>query len=331
MPALNFTRGPDVREQQSARPRIAVVIPCFNEAVTIAKVVTDFRRELPDADVVVVDNASTDETPRVAREAGARVVRESRRGKGYAMIRGFGEVRDADYVVIVDGDDTYAAESVHALLQVAIGGVDMVIGTRLEQFGTGAFPTAHTVGNRLFTWTVGVLFGVKTKDLFSGYRVLSRQLLRASPLIAQGFEIETELTLQARTGGFDVSEVSTPYRARPAFSSSKLRTFHDGYRISVALLAFFRDYRPLTFFGIVSATLLLLAIWAGSYPVFEFLRTGQVLRLPLAVLAVGLTLLSAVAIFGGLILSSIRRRSLEITALLVRRSHDDDLRSSSSR
>ncbi len=314
--------SPGVRTERGETPRVAVVIPCCNEAVTIGKVVADFRRELPNALLLVVDNASSDDTGQLARTAGATVVHESRRGKGYALIRGFQEARGADFVVMVDGDDTYDAGSAHAMLAAAMGGADMVIGTRLEQFGDGAFSIAHNTGNRLFRGTVRVLFGVRTKDLFSGYRVLSQRLLDASPLIAHGFEVETELSLHALMGGFVVTEISTPYRARPHLSTSKLRTYHDGYRIAVALLAFFRDYRPLTFFGVLSGTLLLLALWAGSYPVFEYFRTGFVLRLPLAVLAVGLSLLSAVSVIGGLILSSIRRRSMELASLVLRIDRD---------
>ena len=307
---------PDVDSRTCA---VAVVIPCHNEAITIATVIADFRRALPDAHIHVIDNASTDDTAKVASNAGAIVTHESRRGKGFAVIRGFSEVAYADFVVMVDGDDTYSPDSVRDLLRAAIDGADMVIATRLQSSDAGAFPPAHSLGNRVFTFAVRVLFGVRTNDLFSGYRVMSRRFLDAAPLSAHGFEIETELSLQALMAGFVVKEFPAPYRARPEHTASKLRTYHDGYRIAVALLAFFRDYRPLTFFSALSAWLLLLALWAGSYPVLEYFRTGLVLRLPLAVLAVGLVLLSAVSLIAGLILSSIRRRSMELAAMLVRR------------
>ena len=296
-----------------------MVIPCRDEEVAIGKVVSDFRRVLPAARVVVVDNASTDATAERALAAGAEVLRETREGKGFALLRGFGAAPDADLVVMVDGDDTYPAEDLPALLSAAERGADMVIGTRASSFDVGAYRPGHTLGNRLFVVLVRVLFGVRTQDLFSGYRVLSRRFIDASPLIAQGFEIETELSLQALAGKFPVAEVPVHYRARPEQSASKLRTFRDGYRILIALLTFFRDYRPLTFFGLAGAFLLLLGLSAGGVVITGYVETGQVFRLPLAVLSVGLTLLSVMCFIGGTILSSINRRTSELAAMLARR------------
>ncbi|HEY6908584.1 MAG TPA: glycosyltransferase family 2 protein [Myxococcales bacterium] len=299
---------------------VAVVIPCHNEETSIAKVIADFRAALPRARVVVVDNASSDGTAACARSAGAEVVSERRRGKGYALLRGFQQVRGAACVVMVDGDDTYPAENAAELVDaVQSGRVDMAIGTRLQTFSTGAYPVGHNFGNRLFILLVRVFFGVRTTDLFSGYRALSGRFLELSPLIAQGFEIETELSLQALVGNFAVAEVPVHYRQRPAGSSSKLRTLRDGYRILLALLAFFRDYRPLTFFGIVSLAFALASFVAGGVVVAEYLRTGQVLRIPLAILSVGLLLLAAVSAIAGIVLSSISRRAAELAALISRR------------
>jgi glycosyltransferase involved in cell wall biosynthesis len=300
-------------------PRVAVVIPCHNEEVAIAKVVHDFRRELPTARVMVIDNASTDATRERAIAAGAEVLSETRKGKGFAVLRGFNAVPDAEYVVMVDGDDTYPAEDAPALLARAEEGADMVIGTRLTSFDATAYRPGHTFGNRIFVLLVRLLFGVRTEDLFSGYRVLSRRFLDASPFLAQGFEIETELSLQALAGSFHVAEIPVHYRARPENSASKLRTFRDGYRILVALLTFFRDYRPLTFFGIAGLVLLLLGLVAGGVVVTGYLETGQVYRLPLAVLSVGLTMLSAMCLIAGTLLSSISRRAAELSAILLRR------------
>jgi glycosyltransferase involved in cell wall biosynthesis len=299
---------------------VSVVIPCHNEGQAIAKVVSDFRRELPGARVVVVDNASSDDTAVRAREAGAEVIAESRRGKGYALLRGFQHVRNAACVVMVDGDDTYPAEEAHRLIEcVRSGAADMAIGTRLEVFAEGAYPAGHNAGNRIFVLLVRVLFGVRTTDLFSGYRAFSRRFLDLAPLIAQGFEIETELSLQALTSNFPVAEVPIHYRQRAAGTSSKLRTVRDGYRILLALLAFFRDYRPLTFFGIVAAVFAILGLAAGGVVGLEFLRTGQVLRIPLAILSIGLMLLAAVSGIAGVVLSSISRRAAELAALISRR------------
>jgi glycosyltransferase involved in cell wall biosynthesis len=301
-----------------ASSRVAVVIPCHDEEVAVGKVVADFRRELPHARIVVVDNASRDRTRDRAREAGAEVLTETRKGKGFALLRGFSVVPDADLVVMVDGDDTYPAEEVRTLIEAAEGGADMVIGTRLSSFDAKAYRPGHTLGNRIFVVLVRVLFGVRTQDLFSGYRVLSRRFLDASPLIAQGFEIETELSLQALSGKFPVAEVPIHYRARPENSVSKLRTYRDGYRILIALLTFFRDYRPLTFFGALGLLFVLLGVVAGGIVVTQYLETGQVYRVPLAVLSVGLTMLGAMCFIAGTLLSSISRRASELAAMLTR-------------
>jgi glycosyltransferase involved in cell wall biosynthesis len=296
--------------------RVAVVIPCHNEAATVAKVVRDFRAVLPRADIVVVDNASTDRTAELAREAGARVIGEPRAGKGFALLSGFREAKDADFFVMVDGDDTYPAEGAERLLAAAEKGADMVIGTRLAGAEEGAFRAGHSFGNRLFNLLVRLLFGVKTEDLFSGYRVLTRRFLRSAPLIARGFEVEAELSLQAVVQGFRTAEVPIRYRARPEESPSKLKTYRDGTRILLAILTFFRDYRPLTFFGLLALFFLALSLLGGGVVVAEFLETGLVPRLPLAVLSAALFSLSALSFTCGVLLSSINRRSAEIAALI---------------
>ncbi|MCI0434457.1 MAG: glycosyltransferase family 2 protein [Gemmatimonadetes bacterium] len=298
---------------------IAVVIPCHNEGGTIGKVVTDFRRALPGARIIVVDNASSDGTREAASSAGAEVLSESRRGKGFALLTGFEATVDADAIVMVDGDDTYPAEDVSRLLAAIDDGADMAIGTRLETPDADAFPKGHNTGNRLFNFLVRMLFGIRTRDLLSGYRVLSRRFLTISPLIAQGFEVETELALQALARGFRVMEVPVRYRARPRGTASKLRTITDGYRILLALVAFLRDYRPLTFFGTLAILFGIGSLTSGGVVISEYAATGQVLRLPLAVLSVGLFLLAALCALAGLILSSLARRSAELSALLARR------------
>ncbi|HEY0782873.1 MAG TPA: glycosyltransferase family 2 protein [Thermoanaerobaculia bacterium] len=297
---------------------VAVIIPCHNEAQSIGKVVGDFRAALPEADIVVVDNVSTDGTAALAKAAGARVVREKRRGKGFALLTGFRAAGDADFYVMVDGDDTYPAEAVHELLAAAAD-ADMVIGTRLKSPEEGALPVGHGFGNRLFIFLVRLLFGIKTQDLFSGYRLLTQRYLSTSPLLAQGFEVEAELSIQALVNRFPVAEVPVEYRARRGDSKSKLRTFHDGTRILLAILTFFRDYRPLTFFGLLSLFLLILSLSGGGLVVAEYIRTGQILRVPMAILAAGTFILSALAMACGVLLSSINRRAAEIVALLARR------------
>jgi glycosyltransferase involved in cell wall biosynthesis len=295
---------------------VAVVVPCHNEAATAGKVVRDFRAALPEAQVLVVDNASTDATAETARQAGARVLHEPRPGKGFALLAGFREARGADYFVMVDGDDTYPAEDVVKLLAAAGAGADMVVGTRLAGAEEGAFRAGHSLGNRLFNLLVRMLFGVRTGDLFSGYRVLSRRFLETTPLIARGFEVEAELALQAVVQGYRTVEVPIRYRARPEESPSKLHTYRDGYRILMAILMFFRDYRPLKFFGLLALFLLLLSLAGGGLVIAEYLRTGLVPRLPLAVLSAALFILSALSMTCGVLLSSINRRSAEIAALM---------------
>jgi glycosyltransferase involved in cell wall biosynthesis len=313
-------RQPDATEHSEyGREDVAVVIPCYNEAATIGKVVADFRRALPGARIIVVDNASSDDTAAIAEAAGAHVLSESRRGKGFALLHGFRAARTASYVVMVDGDDTYPAEDAEKLIAAVENGADVAIGTRLTDYETGAFRSTHTLGNQLFIWLIRGLFGVRTRDLFSGYRAFTRRFLELSPLIAQGFEVETELSIQALAGGFLVSEIPVRYRARPVESPSKLNTVRDGYRILIALLAFFRDYRPLMLFSSIALVLFLGAAVTGSIVVSEFLRTGQILRMPTAILSVGLALLGAVSTLGGLLLSSINRRSAELAALISRR------------
>ena len=303
-------------EAGSPPPRVAVVVPCHNEAATAGKVVRDFRAALPEAQVLVVDNASTDATAEAARQAGARVLHEPRAGKGFALLAGFREAKGADYFVMVDGDDTYPAEDVGKLLEAARAGADMVVGTRLAGAEQGAFRAGHSLGNRLFNLLVRMLFGVRTGDLFSGYRVLSRRFLETTPLIARGFEVEAELALQAVVQGYRTVEVPIRYRARPEESPSKLHTYRDGYRILMAILMFFRDYRPLKFFGLLALFLLLLSLAGGGLVIAEYLQTGLVPRLPLAVLSAALFILSALSMTCGVLLSSINRRSAEIAALM---------------
>jgi glycosyltransferase involved in cell wall biosynthesis len=303
-------------EAASPSPRVAVVVPCHNEAATAGKVVRDFRAALPEAQVLVVDNASTDATAETARQAGARVLHEPRAGKGFALLAGFREARGADYFVMVDGDDTYPAEDVVKLLEAARAGADMVVGTRLAGAEQGAFRAGHSLGNRLFNLLVRMLFGIRTGDLFSGYRVLSRRFLETTPLIARGFEVEAELALQAVVQGYRTVEVPIRYRARPEDSPSKLHTYRDGYRILMAILMFFRDYRPLKFFGLLALFLLVLSLAGGGLVIAEYLQTGLVPRLPLAVLSAALFILSALSMTCGVLLSSINRRSAEIAALM---------------
>jgi glycosyltransferase involved in cell wall biosynthesis len=311
-------QAPDGAPDPSRTPKVAVIVPCHNEELTVTKVVADFRAALPAAQILVVDNASRDRTAELARAAGAEVIREPRPGKGFALLSGFRQARaaGAEYFVMVDGDDTYPAEDAPQLLAAAEQGAEMVIGTRLTGYEAGAFRAGHSLGNWLFIFLVRVLFGVRTRDLFSGYRVITRRFLEATPLIAQGFEVEAELSLQAVVQRFPVAEVPVRYRARPKENPSKLHTYRDGYRILLAILTFFRDYKPMTCFGLLGLFFLVLSLAGGGVVVAEFVRTGLVPRLPLAVLAAALFLLAALSFACGVLLSTINRRSAEIAALI---------------
>ncbi len=253
---------PDREKEET--PRVTVAIPCYNEAPTIAKVVEDFRKELPEADIVVFDNASTDNTAEVARRSGAAVVREKRRGKGYVVQSIFENV-DCDLCVMVDGDDTYEAADVHKLIEpVRRDEADMVVGDRHQAASDKAFTDLRKFGNSLILWIINVVFRTSFRDVLSGYRVMNRNFLRTVPLITGGFETETELTLQALAKGMVVREVPTRYRERPSGSHSKLSPFADGYRILITIALLLRSHRPLYFFSSLAVLLLVVSVGYGA-------------------------------------------------------------------
>lgn len=294
---------------------VAVIIPCHNEEATIGSVVADFRRFLPGARVVVVDNASADRTSSTAAAAGARVIFEPRLGKGFAVLSGLRSEPAADLFVIVDGDGTYPADKAPDLIAAASSGADMVIGARLADPAADAFRPGHSFGNRLFIGLVRLLFGIRTRDLFSGYRVLTRRFLETAPLIAKGFDVEAELSLQAKVQELPVAEVVVPFRPRLEGTRSKLRTFRDGYHILIAILTFFRDYRPIAFFGTLSLVLLSGAA-AGAV---RAVQLGSASSAIACIVSATLLVLSVVSLSCGVVLSSINRRSAELSARMLRR------------
>ncbi len=295
-------------------PRIAVVIPCFNEAVTIAAVVAGFRAALPAATIYVYDNNSADQTAAIATAAGAVVQREVRQGKGHVVRRAFADV-DADVYVLVDGDGTYEAAAAPGMVAMLIDQqLDMVNGARLDQ-AVAAYRPGHRFGNAMLTYLVGTVFGRDISDMLSGYRVFSRRFVKSFPALSAGFETETEFTVHALELGMPIAEVTTHYAERPAGSASKLRTIRDGVRILRTILVLVKDERPLAFFGAAAAVLLLLGVGFGASVVLEFMRTGLVPRLPTAVLASTLVLLSALAIACGFVLDSVARGRKELKRL----------------
>ena len=305
----------------STTPQIAVLIPCLNEALTVAKVVGDFRRALPAATIYVIDNGSTDRTAEIAAASGAQVIRETRRGKGIAVRTAFRRI-DADFYVMVDGDDTYPAESVGALLEPALAGqADMVVGSRTMAGTSSQFRRLNRLGNRLFPAFLRFLLRIQLTDLLSGFRVMTRDFVLGVPITARNFEIEAELTVKAVERNYRIVEVPIDLRARPDGSFSKLSPLHDGRRIMWAIVLLFRDYRPMAFFGGLGLTLMLIGLVPGFVVISEFVETGLVPRFPSAILAVALELSGLLSFGVGLILSAVSRRFQELEAkieLLVR-------------
>ena len=292
-------------------PSVAVLIPCYNEELTIGAVVRSFREQLPHAKIYVFDNNSTDRTIAEAKAAGALISSERRQGKGYVVQSMFGRV-DADIYVMVDGDGTYPAEEIHKLLAPVLADeADMVVGSRLHEQSDSQFKSLNRFGNRLFLSLVRSTFKVEITDMLSGYRVFNRNFVKGVPLFGGGFETETELTIKALERGYRIVEVPVNLTNRPSGSFSKIRIVNDGFRIVNTILTLLRDYKPLTFFGSSGIVLILLGTIPGLIVIFEFFETGLVLRLPSAVLAVGLVLAGLLAITVGLVLHTIVRRSQE--------------------
>ena len=290
---------------------VAVLIPCYNEEPTVARVVARFREQLPLARVYVFDNNSTDRTAEEARRAGAEVFTERRQGKGYVVQSMFRQV-DADFYVMVDGDETYPAEAVHELLAPVVRGeADMTIGSRLHSASRSQFRRRNRLANRLVRSTLNFIFRVRLTDILSGYRAFNREFVKGLPLFGGGFEIETELTIKAVERGYRLREVPVDLTHRPEGSHSKIQFMRDGFLILNTTLALFRDYKPLTFFGGVGLLLLLSALAPGAIALFDLLGAGAAPRLTAAVLSVGLFVCGLLALTAGLILHSIARRSQE--------------------
>ena len=298
---------------------VAVLVPCYNEAVTIAKVIDDFRRCLPDAIVYVYDNNSTDGTADIAREHGAVVRHESRQGKG-RVVRSMVRDIDADYYIMVDGDDTYPAEAAVELLRPLIDDeADMVVGDRLSNgsYGDENDRAFHGFGNNLVRWLIKRIYGFKFSDVMTGYRAFNRVFAKTLPVMSQGFEIETELSIHAVDKAWRIAEVPIDYRDRPEGSESKLSTFSDGFKVLKMIMSLFKDYKPMALFGWVTVLLIALGFIVGVPVVVEFARTGLVDRLPSALLAVGLVISGLLSLVSGLILDTVVKGSRKQYELMV--------------
>lgn len=294
------------------RPRIAILVPCHNEELTITEVVNSFRTQLPDSDIYVFDNNSTDRTVEFALAAGATVLREPRQGKGFVVQTMFRRV-EADIYVMVDGDATYPADEVHRLIAPVLADeADMVVGSRLQVGTRSEFRNVNRWGNRLVLGLLNSIFGVHLTDILSGYRAFNRKFVKSLPLFGGGFEIETELTIKAVARGWRIVEIPTTLTSRPEGSHSKIKFFRDGAIILNTVLSLFRDYKPLTFFGTVGLTLVLLALVPEIYISIQALKTGYVAHTLWAVFSVGVSLTGVVLIVAGLILHTIVRRFQEL-------------------
>src|ERR1700716_1736272 len=294
--------------------RLAVLVPCFNEEAAVATVGADFRKALPAAKIYVYDNNSSDGTAAVAREAGAEVRSERRQGKGHVVRRMFADI-DADIYVLVDGDATYDAPSAPRMVEKLLSEhLDMVVGFRVDQ-SAAAYRPGHRTGNWMLTSFLSSVFGETFKDILSGYRVFSRRFVQSFPVLSDGFEIETELSVHALELALPVAEVETPYFARPEGSFSKLNTWRDGFRILGTILKLYRSEKPLRFFTAIGVFLTLVSIGLAIPIIVTYLEEGIVPRLPTAVLSVGLMILAVLSVSSGLVLDTVTRGRREMKLL----------------
>jgi len=295
-------------------PRIAVILPCYNEEAAIGLTVAGFRAALPGADIYVFDNNSADRTTQMAAEAGAIVRREPMQGKGHVVRRMFADI-EADIYVMADGDATYDAAAAPAMIRRLMDEhLDMVVGARASEIDA-AYRRGHRFGNRLLTGILARLFGRTFSDILSGYRVFSRRFVKSFPILSAGFEIETEISVHALELRMPVAEIVTQYGARPEGSTSKLSTYRDGWRILSTILTLFRIERPVLYFGSIGAVLALIAVALAAPLIITYARTGLVPRQPTAILVTGLAIVACLCFFAGLILDTVVRGRREMRRL----------------
>lgn len=309
--------------------KVAVLIPCYNEAVTIAKVVDDFKRVLPDADIYVYDNNSSDETSKIAREHGAIVRFEPRQGKGNVVRQMFRDI-EADYYLMVDGDDTYPAEAAPELLAPLMNDeADMTVGDRLSNgsYGEENDRAFHGFGNDLVRWLIKTIYGYAFDDVMTGYRAFNRMFVKTMPVLSEGFQIETEISIHAVDKHWRIKDVPIDYRDRPEGSYSKLSTFGDGAKVLMAITSLFKDYKPFAFFGWISILFLILGLIAGVPVIVEYFQTGLVPRIPSVILAVALVGCAALSFTAGTILDTVaksNRKQWELDVYKAYIKHNQD-------
>ena len=297
--------------------KIAVLLPCYNEELTIRKVINDFRKELPDASIYVYNNNSTDNSLIIAKEAGAILQNVTQQGKGYVVRRMFREI-DADIYVMVDSDDTYPADEVHKLIKPIEDGVaDMVNGDRLSStYMKENKRWGHNLGNTLVCSLIRFLWGQRVNDVMTGYRAFSRFFVKTCPILSNGFEIETEMTIHTIDKRLPLMEIPVQYRDRPTGSMSKLNTISDGIRVIRTIFNLFRFYKPMFFFSILSLVLLLLSVLFVLPVLVEYFMTGLVPRQPTFILSVFLALFAFLSLFTGIILDAFKKQSDQMFEIL---------------
>jgi glycosyltransferase involved in cell wall biosynthesis len=288
-------------------PSIAAIVPCYNEEAAVGKVVSDLQRAVPEATIYVYDNLSTDHTAAVAAAAGAVVRTEPRRGKGNVVRRAFADI-DADIYILIDGDDTYDADAAPAMIAALRDGpLDHVLGVRQQTTAESAYRPGHEAGNQMFNRLVGFLFGEPVTDMLSGYRVLSRRFVKSFPSLSREFEVETELTVHAMRLRVPQAEVTVGFKDRPEGSVSKLRTYHDGFKILRLIGQLLQHERPALFYGLGAAFFMTVGVILGIPVIMEFSQTGLVPRLPTALLASSLVLIGILGFVVGLVLNGVLR------------------------
>ena len=305
--------------------KIAVLIPCYNEAVTIEKVIKDYKQVLPDATIYVYDNNSHDETASIAQKAGAVVRHEYRQGKGNVIRTMFREI-DADCYLMIDGDDTYPAENAKEMCELVLSGkADMVIGDRLSStYFTENKRPFHNFGNRIVRFSINKLFHNEIKDIMTGYRAFSYEFVKGFPVLSKGFEIETEMTIHAVDKNFKLVEIPVNYRDRPAGSVSKLNTYKDGFKVLKTIATLFKEYKPGMFFGLIAALFLLVSLILGVPVFLEYFETGLVPRFPSLIVA-GISLVIALLLWiSGVILSVIVKKHRQLYELYLNQVMQND-------
>jgi glycosyltransferase involved in cell wall biosynthesis len=299
-----------IDKEERSQPRIAVLIPCYNEEVTITKVIHDFRSALPDADIYVYDNNSTDRTAEIARATGAIVRYEKRQGKGNVIRSMFRDI-DADFYVMTDGDDTYDAGLAISMVKLAVESHYDVVNCVRKGSESQAYRPSHVLGNKILTKAVNAIFGNYIEDMLSGYKVLSRRFVKSFPIQSMGFDIETEIAIHALQLQIPIGHIEGNYYARSPGSESKLRTVYDGFKILKLIISLFRHEKPLPFFSLIGSILVIISLALGIPVIYHFIETGLVPKLPTAVLSMGIMLVAFLSFMTGIILDTVTKGRIE--------------------